>query len=76
MWTIAAWVLVLALSLALRQSVENKLLWGGVLSLPLFLAGLNLCSSANRTSGAVRARSPGIVGCASSRWAATAEGLS
>jgi len=41
-WTIAGWLVVLVLYLALRQSVENKLLWGIVLSLPLFLAGLNL----------------------------------
>lgn len=41
-WTIAGWVLVLVLYLALRQSVDNKLLWGIVLSLPLLLAGLNL----------------------------------
>ena len=41
-WTIAGWSLVLVLYLALRQSVDNKLLWGIVLSLPLLVAGLNL----------------------------------
>jgi len=32
----------LAIYLALRQTVESRLLWGLVLSLPLFLAGINL----------------------------------
>jgi len=41
-WTIAGWLLALVVYLALRQSVENKVLWGIVLSLPLFLAGINL----------------------------------
>ena len=41
-WTIAAWLVVLLLYVVLRRSVENNLLWGIVLSLPLFLAGLNL----------------------------------
>jgi hypothetical protein len=41
-WTIAGWLLALGLYLVFRQSVENKLIWGTVLSLPLFLAGLNL----------------------------------
>ena len=33
---------VLLLYIVIRRSVENNLLWGIVLSLPLFLAGLNL----------------------------------
>jgi hypothetical protein len=41
-WTIAAWLFVLLLYVGVRPSVENRLLWGIVLSLPLFLAGLNL----------------------------------
>ena len=41
-WTIAGWLLALVVYLALRQSVENKVLWGIVLSFPLFLAGINL----------------------------------
>jgi hypothetical protein len=41
-WTIVGWVGVLVLYLAFRQRAENTLLWGIVLSLPLFLAGLNL----------------------------------
>jgi hypothetical protein len=32
----------LAIYVVLRQSVESRLLWGLVLSLPLFLAGINL----------------------------------
>ena len=41
-WTIAGWLFALAIYVALRQSVESRLLWGLVLSLPLFLAGINL----------------------------------
>ena len=41
-WTIAGWVLALILYVVLRRTVENNLLWGVVLSVPLFVAGLNL----------------------------------
>ncbi|MDQ2914890.1 MAG: hypothetical protein M3T56_16810 [Chloroflexota bacterium] len=41
-WTIAGWLTALVLYVVLRQTVENKLLWGLLLSLPLFLAGINL----------------------------------
>jgi hypothetical protein len=41
-WTIAVWLLALVIYVALRRSVESTLLWGLVLSLPLFLAGINL----------------------------------
>jgi hypothetical protein len=44
-WTIAAWVVVLILYVALRQTVESRLLWGIVLSLPLLAAGVNLVLS-------------------------------
>jgi hypothetical protein len=41
-WTLALWVAAIVAYVVFRRTLANSLVWAIVLSLPLFLAGLNL----------------------------------